>query len=646
MTAAAAPTWRDDTVAWLTAALACVLAGFWAAPANSWLDSAELTACAAELGNIHPPGHPAWLSLAPAMRLLPLGPFAWRIALFSGLGAAASVFALVRLTRGLVVAHVEERAVSWLSLAAASALLASGSLWQVTSRVEVYALALATNLLALHAAFSATRHLQRGAVHDTVFQLAVWVMAVCLGLLNHHYVTLFALPASLWAAFPAVIWVWRTHPRVALGLLLAGAWLGLGYVSLGLRAMADTEMRWGDPSTPAGLWDTVTARHFQKSVTEVHVDRLANFAVLGGMVAEEMSWPVGVLGLLGLVLAGLLRERRVGVLALAFVGALATMAIMRIDTTNPDNHGYVLMAPAMLALGVAYLLAFVVGERGLLATVTTHVRLRLAQVGTGGVLLVTGAQVWALSDAPPHQLGNLRATDVVDTQLRAQLPPGAVFLANYYGLAFNEQAFRLAEGRRPDIVAAHLSLRMGDTDHGVAWQTWFARRHPTWAPVFASAQQAGHTPVEALLAWSATQPVFAEQDPDLRIPPAAYVTGGVAQRLQPPDSGTTREDRQGHRAAWAAMDAQLGPVADGPSRAVLLWQHALEVAHALRMGWPDLAHDELVAAAAINPGDRLLAHLQHRLDALTAARNDLAQVRTLLAHWSTMDFATLASDAP
>lgn len=648
--------WWNDRVAWLTAALATAVTAWCAAPANSWLDSAELVASAAELGNIHPPGHPAWLSLVQIVRFIPFGPLPWRVAIFSALATGAAIFLLVRLTRAQLADHGTRTLTSAWALLAAGALLASGSLWQVTVRAEVYTLALAGNLWALHAALLAGQLARRPNVRiQQVFgYVAAWAMAVCLGLLNHHYVAIFALPASLFAVWPALTLLLRRHRPLVGALLLAGAWLGLGYLALGLRSHADTEMRWGDPSSLAGLWDTVTAKHFQKNLTQIHVAYGDNALVLMGMVAESMSLPVAALGALGLTLAGLWRDRLQVALWLAFVGAIATKAVLQIDTRNPDDHGYVLMAPAMLALGVAQLGAFLAGRRGVLAEWSMPRRLRVLQVTVAAGLALVAVQVHALWQQPETNLGDLRAADAVDTQLRNALPPGALLLTNYYGLAFNEQAFRIAEGRRPDIAAPHLSFRTGDTDGGAAWQRWFAARRPELADLTQAAHALGRAPVGNLLARVALQPVWAEQDPDLRIPPGVYGFDGIAQRLLPQAERGLDYDMAAllakHQLIWPDLTHAMGAAGlrDGPTRAVLAWQHALQAAHALRRGWLAVANDELARARQFSPNDRILATLQGRAQQLDTALHagDAQAFAKLWQHWQTLDFAALASDAP
>ncbi len=660
-TRAAAPVvpvnaWWGDRVAWFAAAVATAITACCAAPANSWLDSAELVACAAELGNIHPPGHPAWLSLSQLVRFLPIGPFPWRVAIFSALAMGAAIFLLVRLVRAQLAEHGSRQLTSAWALLAAGTLLASGSLWQVTVRAEVYTLALATNLWALHAALLAGQLARRPTVDVRLIAgyLASWTMAVCLGLLNHHYVALFALPASLCAAWPAITWLVKRHKRLVAVLLLGGAWLGLGYLALGLRSHANTEMRWGDPSALSGLWDTLTAKHFQRGLTQVHVDYVDNALVLFGMVAEAMSLPLAAVGAVGLALSLLWRDRLQAALWLAFVGGLATKAVLQIDTRNPDDHGYVLMAPAVLAVGAAQLSAFVAGRRGLLTAWPESRRLRVVQVSVVlGLCLVVG-QVSVLLEKPETNLAGLRAADAVDAELRHNLPPGALYLSNYYGLGFNEQAFRIAEGRRPDVAAPHLSFRTGDTDHGAAWQTWFAQRYPQFADLAQAARALGRAPVGNLLAKAEKQPVWAEQDPDLRIPPGAYGFDGVANRLLPQAERGIDYDvatiLHKHQTVWPELDAAIGTRGrlDGPTRSVLLWQHALHAAHALRRGWLTVAQDELARAQPLSPHDRTLATLQAKALQLDLAYRaaDAKQFRDLWQHWQTMDFAALASDAP
>lgn len=643
-----------DGHAWTAFAVTAAVTGQAGAPALSWLDSGELVAAARELGGIHPPGHPAWLSLAGLAEALPLGPYAGRLAWLSALFAGLSAFLVVRLARLAlrdvpVTLQNPARERDPFALAAGLVFAAGASLWHVAVRPEVYTLALASNLLAIYAGVRAGDAARAGNLQPTLAHLATAAVAVCLGLLNHHYVTLFALPAVTVAAWPALGLLVRKHRRWLVFLLLGMAWLGVGYLALVLRARADTELRWGDPRTWQGLWDTLTARHFQKSVTETAVPIGDHALVLLGMVGEGLGAVGALAGGLGLCVGWLRRDRLQVALWLALVGALMTKALMQIDTRNPDDHGYVLLVQAALAVGVAQL-AGIVLPRLAEGKGRTWVA-RLAQFGLGMTAAVLLLQHAA---APATNLGHLRAPDAIDSQLRRTLAPGSLYLSNYYGLAYNEQAFRVAEGRRPDTVAVHLSFRTGDTDGGLGFQTWFARRHPDFRDLAVAAARLGRLPVGNVLARVEKQPVYGEQDPAVRIPAPFFSFDGTAHRLMAEQERALDYDPAGVRerstGTWRALYTALGPdaLADHPTRAVLLWQHALQAAHALRRGWLLVAQDELDRGLELNPTDRTLARLQARHGALDAAwkRADVKAYQNLWQRYGTMDFDALAGLEP
>jgi hypothetical protein len=631
----------------VTAALGLV-----GAPGLSWLDSGELLAAASELGNIHPPGHPAWLSSSGLVALLPLAAGAarlsWLSALFGGV-AAGLVVALARLRLG---AFGSTAAGGLWAAAAGLTLGASGSLWLAGDRIEVYTLALASNLWALWAAARAGRAAERALEPDraALAPLVEVVLAGGLGLLNHHWIALFATPAVLVAAWPALVLVGRRRPRWLIALALLGLGLGLGYLAPALRAGADTEMRWGDPATPAGLWDTVSARHFQRSLTAAEVSVTDNLLVLLGAVVDGLGAWLALAGAAGLTLALLRRDREWLALVLALLGGLLTKALMAIDTGNPDDHGYILMAPAVLALGVAEVGGVLFASSPLTSAELEARRWRFSIGLTLPLFALCGMQALSLAHDPAINLHDLRAPERLDADLRARLGPGTLYLSNYYGLGFNEQGFRLGEGRRPDLAQAHLSFRTGDTDGGRSWQGWFARRRPEWAELALAAGRLGRTPVGGILVRAERESLHAEEDPENRLPTSYYGFGGLVHRLLPARERGLDYDparlRERQEEIWSHLHRLAGPALreHQQTRALFAWQHALQLARALRRGWPVMARSELAAARKLASADAMLGRLERRLEALEAAwqRRDAEGFGRTWRRYSQLDLTALA----
>lgn len=634
---------QQDWLAWLALAAGMALTAWSAAPAGSWLDSGELIASARTLGGIHPPGHPGWLSLAGLAEALPLGPIAVRVAWLSSLFAGVSALLIVRISRELLA----DRLCGWVQNAwvalAAVALLGFGSLWQVSVRAEVYTLTLATNLWMLLTALRAGRAadaIERGPM---LSNLALAALALSLGLINHHYVTLFALPAATVAAWPALRLLVGKERRMLAIVVGLCCFVGLAYGALWLRALADVELRWGNPASWGGLWDAMTAKQFQKSVSQVNVSIIDNIMVLLAMIIDAGAKGMGAIGLGGLGLAVLRKDRTALVLPLMLAGGLMTKALMQIDTHNPDDHGYVLLAAAALALGLVQLGAVTAGakpERSLAA---------LTAVVAPVILLF---QTMHLQGDPATHLAQLRAPDTLDAMARRTVAPGSLVLTNYYGSQYAESMARLAEGRRPDWVVSHLSFRTGDTDGGAGFAKWFTRRHKDFAVLAQAAQHYKRAPVGNALQLAETQPVFAESDPAARIPEPFYGFDGQYQRLlQANERGLDYDptaNRERQQRLWNRLYERLTPddLADHPTKMVLLWQHTLQAAHALRRGWRDLARDELVRARALAPQDLQLARLERRLAMLDAAwsRADTKEFNNLWQRWLDKDLEWLLTE--
>jgi len=337
---------------------------------------------------------------------------------------------------------------------------------------------------------------------------------------------------------------------------------------------------------------------------------------------------------------------------LALVGGLLTKALMQIDTRNPDDHGYILVSVAILSLGLAQLPTVLFGQLGIFRAWAPQRRWRGSLALIAVFAVGTGLQLRTLWQDPACHLGQLRAPERIDNAMRTTIAPGGLLLSNYYGLAFNEQAFRIAEGRRPDIIVPHLTFRTSDTDKGAAYQRWFIKRHPELRDLAQGAMAYKRAPIGNELARAETQPVYAEIDPASRIPAPMYHFDGVINRLSPESERAldySPSDRlKEHIAGWDVLYLRLGTdaMSDGPTRSLLLWQHALQAAHALQRGWINVADDELKRARRLSPQDRILTRLDARLAALDAAwkRADTTDYRNLWQKYLTMDFDGLVGE--
>ncbi len=637
----------NRAAAWSAAVCGVLLISISAA-GPSWLDSAELIAAARELGGIHPPGHPAWLSLAAIADWWPLGPYGARVVWLSAVMGAVSAWFISRLATRALRDFASTTAGAWWSFASGLTIACSGSMWFIGARAEVYTLALATNLWALDAALRAG---DRALDRTTIAPIVETAIAVSLGLLNHHYLTVFAMPAIVVAGWPALRGAVTARPRELAIAIAVALFLGLGYLAPSLRALADTEMRWGNPATAAGFWAGITAAHFQVSVTGSQVSIGTNLAVLLGAITVHMGTWLALLGLLGLGIGALRRTRLWWVLLLALLGSLATKALMAINTHNPDDFGYTALAAASLAISIAFVGGSLFAPDGPLKGFTAARRNRLSLLVVPWILLLAGLQALHTASDPDVNLANLRAPDVIDSHMRRQLSPGALYLSNYVFLGFNEQAWRIAEGRRPDLTSAHLSFRTGDTDGGRRYNRWLGDKRPALRPVTVAASRLKRAPIGNILMLAERWDVFAEHDPDLRIPPDLFGFNGIVNRLwrnaERTQGHAVAVEQDRHERTWNKLYRQLQQhnTLDHQTREVLLWQHTLHAAHALRAGWVKVAEAELKRAHKLAPHDQMTSNLSRRVSVLNDAitQRDKRRVRQTILHYRRMRFDELVS---
>jgi hypothetical protein len=426
-----------------------------ASPEPYWLDSPEFTAAAATLGVPHPPGHPLYVMLVKPFTLLPLGTIAFRVALASAAFGALASLALFEIAFlfAAYAAPALPRALQAI-VGAAAALTASVApgWWFQCVRAEVYSL---EALLVLAPFYAVARHcLVRGSEGDGALRVGALVFG--LGLANHHFISLAALPAVI----PRLVALSRTRggPAVArLSLSLAG-WASLGllaYLFIPIRSAAGAPIALGGATTPGELAWVISAKVYQKSMLEESLRSLdaRSLDALFSMM-HELGPAVVVSALAGIYL--LLRRRGTAVagVMLAALGLVAIVlrSFMTFDPYNPDYYGY--MMPAIAAIAVS---------SGVLAAVAVDV-LRRALPGGRAIAAVASAAALALpaSHAAAARsevdLSAFRATrHYVDLAL-APAEQGATVLVSYYESFFVLWSARYVDGSRSDltIVNPHL----------------------------------------------------------------------------------------------------------------------------------------------------------------------------------------------
>ena len=363
---AGTPAWGKALSRWLVGLLgggAFLLYALTAAPSIVALydDSLEFQLVVPTFGIPHPTGYPLYVLLGGlwSRLLLPVGNWAWRVNLFSGLAGAGAVMLLFLLARRLLGPALGLRSLL-AGLAATLAFALSPVWWSQTTLAEVYALHglfVAAILLAGVTALDAP-------IADRTDPPRLTPLFLLLGLsLAHHRTTLLLLPglavALLWR-FPGL---WRPR-RAWLRWLLALTLPLLLYAYIPIRAaMGIRDLRGDYVNSWSGFWNHVLARgytgFFQDNPLAVERspgDWLALFQA-------QFGWPLLLLGLLGLAL-GLAGHRRRAWTLVALVGL--THLLFGLAYRVPDVEVFLIPAFLVLALGLGqttFVLADVLAKR-------------------------------------------------------------------------------------------------------------------------------------------------------------------------------------------------------------------------------------------------------------------------------------------
>jgi hypothetical protein len=634
---------RGPRSGWWVALAACVpLAIYlWTASGHGyWLDSAEFGAAAVWLDIPHPPGHPLFGLWSKPFTWLPVGPLPFRVALAQAVAAALALAAtqraidrtLARFTRADAerpLASVDAapggaRATSdsaardesdgalargLLALAATWTLAGAYGFWFQAVRAEVYALE-AMLVCASLERLSALR-LDQARPDPRPFYQAC--LALGLGLANHHFIAVLALPALAYA----LVVLLRAHGARVFGTaLLAGA-LGLVcYLYLPLRAASEPPMDLGHPLIWRDFFWVVSAQVYARNIgTEALQPLGERFADLAVIVVENFTLAVLPLALLGGY--ALLRKRRTWPLAYLFVVtalvSLGGRAFLNPVRANPDVLGYMMPGFAALlalaAVGVAAVLAAVLAGLSLPA--------RRAQLACG-LLAALGLGQFA-REHERSSLAHFRASDSFDELRRRALPPRSLIILTTPDVVFRHWEGEAVEQLRRDVVMLPLPF----LGYGVTEQV-LARRHPMLRAIIDDYNLHGVLPRERLRALAETRPVFVELDTSTAFPltPVA-LPEGLLYRILPDYPSPLEIERAAERrerlhdtlATLLREDAR-----ETETHKQLLWTRYVEALYYGAHGAHGPALTALGAARALSPKARELGLLER---ALVAGRRDM-----------------------
>jgi len=346
---------------------------FTLAPSITLEDAGELVACAAVLGNSHPPGHPWHILAGRLFMLLPAGSPAFRINIMSAVCAALAALAAWRLALELAgmesqaqpkrlpvapVASVASEArhtqlpvapvaaITAGVVAAAAYALARAPWWQATN-AEKYSFAAA---LVAWAMVSLVRFVRYGGTSRLI--ASSFLAGLCLGV---HFMGLYLVPLIAWAAGRAAVRARVAAFAVVMFLLPLGAKALYHPVRAAAHPVAD----WGSPDRLSRLVPYLTGRQY--------VDLyLARDASLGGLTKlfllhavelpwKEMSWPV-LLAILGI---WVMRRRGRDPALAPVAGLFAVNVAFGVFYQNPEVERYFIPACFSLAvlagIGAGYL---------------------------------------------------------------------------------------------------------------------------------------------------------------------------------------------------------------------------------------------------------------------------------------------------
>ncbi|MBW1757282.1 MAG: DUF2723 domain-containing protein [Deltaproteobacteria bacterium] len=572
-----------------------------------WLDSGEFVAAAADFGISHPPGHPLAAIVLGAANLAPIGPLSFRVALICALlGAVAAVALCFAFESTLRVGGMIRESLRFpLALGGTWWVVGTQAWWFQAVRPEVYALQMALLCIAIERLLRVSLSGKDGDVRP-LYQAA---LALGLALANHHYLAALAVVPSLWL----LVGVWRTWGwrPFAWSAGFTGAGL-LTYIYLPLRALREPFLNLGDPSSPGRFLWVVTARAFQKSVSQDAAapfgERFADVLLTTGEHLHIVTLLVALLGAYFMLRVKSARKYGLFWLTLWIVYALGRAAIGFVRG-NPDANAYFMLSYASLAVFAVFAVGVLLSA--LAEAVPSRPRLGPALA----TVLALGASFQFIRSAEGSTLANFVDTDVFDDGLRRSLPPRSVVLVHNPQTIFRFWGGEAEEQNRPDVTMIPLPLLTYPS-----LVDRLLKNEPELTPLLRSYVLDGTLSVAELQSLAALRPVYVEMDVrvtrdmmDLLVPEHLY------HRVLTADTTETDEARAMHTHArlWGELYQRIGQPIEEHTKTQLLWRHYADSLYFAGIGDTNAALRTVGAGLALNPHARELLMMRDALKAAT-----------------------------
>lgn len=417
------------------------------APGVGLVDSGELSAAAALLGNAHPPGFPLYLLAVHAvMVVVPVGSFAWRAnfatALFAALAAAAMTFAageLLLLWRRRKKEAPEIIPVAALSLTAGLLLAFSQTLWAYAAAAEVYTLNTAMLLTIIGCMLLWRR---TGAVRW------MYVAAVMFGLaLGIHHVTIgLSLLAIAFLVIRTAGWKFFTTRQLGIAAAISIAALVVVYAYEPLAAMRHPFLNWGDPQSWHNFVNHVTARQYRQYMTTSRAG--AQFSFAAQLVTTDFA-PRWFPAVLLLAIAGLVQSFRRDRTLFGFIVLLAAANLFWLTIYPIVNDQDAYLLPTLIAVLFA-------------ATIGAAELVRIAKGppvrGTIAAAMLVVPAVAAFANYATHDRSRDWIADDLFDNATHPMARNAILLGGNYEIWSPSTYFQGVEERRPDITIIELAL--------------------------------------------------------------------------------------------------------------------------------------------------------------------------------------------